>query len=419
MLGDKFLPINKLITLFDMKKIGIAGHAGIGHTHGVGGLIQDDTAGFAVAAEMVKEILGADTTVAKATASPETNLIEIVTRDGGKGTASPRRGITPGEAERIKSVIGRDAIYCQAAALHAFGRIYGQGSLETPVSLTAALANAVVDTFMKKSKGKFIVVEESVEGNKGLIGGMEAIVNDADVSILLTVNYTEGGIGPVEDLEGNIALGSKADLMKELNMMRCPTIILESKAYMPAISNKVNGNTFLVRADRENDNLFVAEALFDAANEMGFHIIMRDDLLPLEIGRMKRETIDLAEVIINNGKLLKTSDSAIDKTKIISGLAKIISEDAGSITCISNKLHNVVRGAGMIPGTSAVISTIVNKDYFNYWKIPFVTKEDTDSIRKIINIALARINKEYFRAEKYLKNYFPLDEIKKENGNNH
>lgn len=399
-----------------MKKIAVAGHAGIGHTHGCGGIIQDDTAGFAVAAEMVKEILAADTTVVKASASPETNLIEIVTQDGGRGAASPRRGVTPEEAERIKSVIGRDAIYCQAASLHAFGRMYGQGCLETPVSLTAALANSVIDTFYKKSGKRFKAVEESIEGNKGLIGGMETTIDDADVSILLTVNYSDGGIGPVEDLEGNISLGSKGDLMKELNMKRCPTIIIESKAFVPAISNKVKGNTFLIRADKDNDNLFIADALFDSVNDLKYHVIMRDDLLPLEIGKMKRETIDIAEMIISRGKSLKISESATEKTQIIAELSKIISEDSGSITCLSNKLHNVVRGAGIVPGTAAVISMLVNRDYYNYWKIPFVTGEDTDVMKKIIKLAIKKIRKEYFRAEKYLKNYFPLNDLEKENG---
>lgn len=39
-----------------------------------------------------------------------------------------------------------------------------------------------------------------------------------------------GGLGPAEDLEGNVALGSKRDLMKRLHMLQCPTIIVEGKA---------------------------------------------------------------------------------------------------------------------------------------------------------------------------------------------
>jgi hypothetical protein len=47
-------------------RIGIAGHAGIGHTLCPGGVIQDDSLGFSVAAALIRDALQADTRIASA-----------------------------------------------------------------------------------------------------------------------------------------------------------------------------------------------------------------------------------------------------------------------------------------------------------------------------------------------------------------
>ena len=82
--------------------LAVAGHAGIGHTHCPGGLIQDDSVGFAVACSIIRDVLKADTRVHSVEVDPDHNTIEITTIDGGKGRATPRRGVTPSEATLIR-----------------------------------------------------------------------------------------------------------------------------------------------------------------------------------------------------------------------------------------------------------------------------------------------------------------------------
>lgn len=71
-----------------------------------------------------------------------------------------------------------------------------------------------------------------------------------------------------------------------------------------------------------------------------------------------------------------TAETSTDKVSIIADIAKLISEDAGGISFMSNELNDVVRSAGIVPNTAAIISLIVPKDYINYWKIPILDSED-------------------------------------------
>ncbi|MFC2134374.1 hypothetical protein ACFLR4_01585 [Bacteroidota bacterium] len=378
--------------MMSARNIAIAGHAGIGHVNGYGGFIQDDCAGFITTAYILKDLLNADTTIQKAEADPDTNQITITTKDGGRAVTSPRRGITPHEAKLIKNVIMKDALYCQKNSIEVFGRMYGQGVTETPVALSAAMANAVVDTFHKSAPDKFFITEESIELNSGLLGGIKTKINSVDVSLLVSVNYSAGGIGPVEDMEGNIPVGSKGDLMKKLDMLKCPTIVLESKAYSPVLSAGFKENTFLVRAQIDIDNKIVAESIVESAKEMNLPLIFRDDLLPIDKGFMKRTTVNLADQIIELGEKLKSSESAEDKVNIVAELARLTSEDAGAVTCISNDLHDIIRGAGIIPGTAAVLSMLVTKAYRDYWKIPLFDEQDAEKMGKIVMTALPKIS---------------------------
>ena len=385
------------------RRIAVAGHAGIGHVDGFGGFIQDDSAGFITTASLVKDHIHVDTNIKEVNINLTKNTIQIITMDGGSSTSSPRRGITPKEAELMKSVINRDALYCQYLTVNTLGRMYGQGVLETPVSFQGALANSVVDTFKRKEPEKFKVAQEDIKINCGLLGGMMGRINNINISYLMSVNQTKHGIGPVEDFEGNIALGAKRKLMIELEMLKCPTVILESKAYLPTISNQLKNDTFLIRAQEGIDNKIVAKALFDAAEELGYPVIFRNDLLPKKLGFMKQNTNNFAENIINYGKKLRKAELASEKVLLVSELAKLISQDAGSITCISNKIHDIVRGAGMIPGTAAVLSMLVTKEYYNHWKIPLFDKVDAEKTKNIVKLAINKLKPTIDEAYEYLE----------------
>jgi hypothetical protein len=388
------------------KRMAVAGHTGVGHVHGVAGFVQDDSGGFVTVGAILREIVGSDTRIRKAEADPDTNTIRITTVDGGTATTRPRRGITPAEARLIRGLAGEDALFCQSLAVQTLGRMYGQGILETPVALEAALANAVLDGFSKKAQADFKLVEESLDGNRGLIGGMLVKQNGKAVSYLASVNYTRGGLGPAEDLEGNIALGSKAAVMAELDMLKCPTIVAEGKVYLPSISDGLKENTFLVRAQEGIDNMVVAQALVDSAEELSYPVLFRDDLLPDLEGSMRRQTVDLAGGIIDCAERLKEARLASQKTAIIAEMAQLISQDAGAITCLSDRLHDVVRGAGTIPGTAATLSMLVTRNYYEHWKIPQFEPEDAERAGDVIALALQRIAQNYDAAWENLERHY-------------
>lgn len=89
-------------------RFGVVGHVGVGHVHSHSGFVQDDSAGFAVAAGLLKRAMPVDTTIACAEADVDANTITVTTRGGGTATLSPRRGVTPAEAELLERAAGRD-----------------------------------------------------------------------------------------------------------------------------------------------------------------------------------------------------------------------------------------------------------------------------------------------------------------------
>ena len=395
--------------------IGIAGHAGIGHTHCPGGLIQDDSVGFAVASSIIKDILGADTRVKSVKVDPDRNAIEITTVDGGVGRSAPRRGITPSEARLIRGVQGGDAILCQALAIEALGRMYGQGVMETPSSLQAALANAVVDTFQKKAPDRFKMTSENLPTNSGLIGGLTVDIAGVSCSVLATVNESTSGLGPNEDLEGNVALGSKREIMTDLGMLRIPTIVLEGKAYKPALSDELEETTFLVRVQRDLDNIVVAEVLHESVRELGYPVIFIDDAFPRDEGALRRKTEEVANSILKAAETLKKAELGTEKVLAAAELARLVSHEVGGCSFMSDRLFDVVGTTGLTPGTSAVLSMLVTKDYFEHWKMPLVEQRDIDAMKGIVLKAVGNLASRLDEANAVLDRFYedlsPLESL--------
>ena len=112
---------------------GIVGHVGVGHVHSHSGFVQDDSAGYAVASNILKQAVDVDTNIKTVEVNLETGEITVTLPSGGCGTAKARRGFTPAEQELAQRAVGQDATFTQNVAVHTFGRIYGQGALETAV----------------------------------------------------------------------------------------------------------------------------------------------------------------------------------------------------------------------------------------------------------------------------------------------
>lgn len=396
-------------------RIAIAGHAGIGHVHCPGGLIQDDTAGFSVAGAIIKDCIDADTVVQEVTTDPTTGVLEVTTRDGGIAQAAPRRGITPAETLLMQQAAGRDALLCQTVTVGTMGRMYGQGVLETPSCLAAALANATLDTFRRNAPDRFHTAVESVPGNYGLMGGLRTTIEDVPVSVLATVNASTSGAGPNEDLEGNVALGSKRELMAALDMLRCPSILLEGKAYSPTLSNGLHENTFLVRVNRQLDNIVVAEALFDSARSLGLPVILLDDAFPQCEGVLKAKGAEVAHSIIRTAEALMRAERGADKVRIVAELARLVSEECGGMSFMTNGVHDVVRQVGMIPGTSAVLSMLVTRSHLDHWKIPLLEMDDVLAMKNIVLGAVpllaGRLDEAYRVIEEQYVDISPLETL--------
>ncbi len=364
--------------------LAVLGHAGVGHVHSHSGFVQDDSAGFAVVASIMKEAFKVDTTIRTVTGNLETGSITVETYEGGIGTSHTRRGLTPQEVLMLKRAEGEDGIYTQSVAVKTFGRMYGQGAMETPVALQGAIALAVTDSFCKKSPHKIIATQEKYEGLIDKMAGTVVDINGIPASLLLNINGSEGGIGPAEDNEGNTAIGQKGEIMRFLGIDGVPNIIVESKSYVPALSNEIRCSTFLFRGQELIDNTDVAKSLADAASELKFPYILKYDSLPISKGYLENATKIFARKIIKLGERLSGTQSSTDKTSIIADIARLISEDAGGVSFMSNDLHDTARAAGIVPGTASVMSLLVPEDYINYWKIPILTPEDVEQYMRII-----------------------------------
>ena len=371
--------------------IGITGHCGAGHAHSNFGFVQDDSAGFAVAIALLRNAFPVDTTIASVDADIHSGVITVKTQGGGKGSAQARRGITPFESSLASRAVGMDAIYSQGVAMAAFGRIYGQGVLELPVALQTAACLAVMDAFEKRYPGAFVTGVEDMPEKVGKVMGAVVEMDGVPVSVMAILNASAGGLGPDEDLEGNIALGDKGRAMKELGLDRLPTIILESKAFVPAICKELQENHVWIRANGETDNRKVFEALVQSTQSRGLPCMHSDSAYPRATGDMARGTLELGETIAELGKAFAKAETSREKVRIAGELAIIVSQDAGGVTFMSSELHDVVGGGGLMPGLSAVLSMAVTESYINTWKIPVFTAQDAGAYLAIIENAVATL----------------------------
>jgi len=356
--------------------IGLCGHCGCGHAHSHNEFTQDDSAGFAVVASILKQSMPLDTKIRDIKSSPD-GQITIVLNCGGAGNAVSAAGVTPFEQDLLKKSVGQDAVLPQALGMMLFGRVYGQGAMETATAVITAASLAVVNGFIQNYNQAETALEH-LEGSCGISFGTIVEINGMSTAVLLVVNASTGGLGPVEDLEGNIASGPKARLMDKLGLLELPTLVVESKAYVPSLSDDLSGNdnVFMIRANEEYDNLVVADSMREAAKILGEKVIYDIHAYPRYTNALKNACITLGDKIIELGQKLKDSESSVDKVLLAAQLNKLARSDFGGVSFMSNKLNDVVGGAGLIPGTSAVLSMVVTREYINKWITPVMTFDD-------------------------------------------
>ncbi|MEG2173486.1 MAG: hypothetical protein RRY29_09540 [Desulfovibrionaceae bacterium] len=370
--------------------VGILGHVGIGHVHSHSGFVHDDSVGFAVTVSLMRDTLPVNVCITHVSANPLTGWIEIRTADGGVGCACPRRGITPAQADIMQRAVGMDAMFCQSLTLHTLGRMYGQGVSEEAASFEAAAAYAVVDTFARRWPQYVDVAEDHFEGNRDISLGLRVQCGEVRLALVAVVNHSSGGLGPNENNEGSMLYAqAKAALMHKLGLCEAPSFIVESKAYVPAHSDDVRQRTLFVRANRQVDNLVMAELLRDSGTGTGLPMLhdfdaypRANDMLGVQTRRLSAEITSLAAA------LAKTVDGA-EKVRIMGELARLVSEEAGGVTFMSDGVHDIAGSGGMMPGSGAMLSMLTPKDEVVYWKVPMLMPEDLAAYRAVLFAALA------------------------------
>jgi hypothetical protein len=360
--------------------------------------------------ELLKSEYPVETVILSAEANIETGEVIVRTRGGGTGQATARRGVTPYEAELLRRAEGLDSAYSQSAAFRVFGRIYGQGALEVPVTFQAACCLAVMDTFRRAYPEEMVCGRENLAGNIGGFIGARMRIHNVPASVMAVMNASAGGLGPVEDLEGNVMLGDKRRVMERLGLDRLPTIVLESKAYVPAVCRESGHDRLWIRCNGQVDNVEVYDALCTAAESAGLPYLKSDTAYPRDTGEMAAATGALGRRIVEIGRELASEPTAARKVALVAELAIVVSEDAGGVTFMSADLHDIVAGGGLVPGTAAVLSMIVAESYIREWKIPFFTPQDAQMYIRVVHGAAASLFSRSAAAQRQLDSRFRFSE---------
>lgn len=366
-------------------KAALAGHIGVGHAYSHSGFVQEDSVGFAALLEVLCRAYPMDFTVTRV--DGEENVVRIHTAQGGVGEAVSQRGFTPFERRMMQQAVGSKSLAPQTVAIEIFGRMYGQGVSEPASAFSQALAKAYVNTVQKGWPQQTLYALEDVPLCCGEFLGGGLSVNGQPVAWLLSVNATLGGIGPIEDAEGIIPIGNKGELMASLGMDLCPTLILESKAYVPDISNDIGETTYYARWNAEYDNAVVGQCLYQALRESALPFKVEDNAYSRN-GALRDETQRIGEAIAQLGNEYARSSSAPQKVAIAYTLARMVSQDMGGSIFMSEDIFAYAGAGGLWPGQAAVLSCLTTHEALLSRGTMTVTE---DELRHLANIALMTV----------------------------
>ncbi len=376
-------------------KVGLAGHIGVSHAHSHSGFVQEDGVGFSVLGNIFRLAAPVDLQIAQVEVAAEQGRISITLEGGGSGTAVARCGITPAEVALMQAALGQDGLSPQTLATTIFGRVNGQGILEIPATFITALARAVVATFLTNYPERFHFFEEDTPQSCGCFLGTVLQIDGIPVSAILTVNAGLGGLGPNEDTEGNVPIGNKGRLMSILGMDALPTIIVESKAYIPFWSDKIKETTLIVRANQEHDNSVVGECLVEAADALGYPVYLPPNPYPRKAGALLQSTQEIGKRISDLGNRLAHACNCGEKNAITGELAALVKYDMGGVVFMSDGVNDIVAHGGLLPGTAAVLSSAVSTEYISRHQIPLLTENDLEmyvqTVVKAIRILHTRL----------------------------
>jgi hypothetical protein len=235
-------------------------------------------------------------------------------------------------------------------------------------------------------------------------------VGDIAVSTMLTVNAGQQGIGPNEDTEGNVPIGNKGRLMRHLGMNFLPTIIVEAKSYVPFWKEIIHETTLIVRANETYDNTIVSECLVEAAKTLDYPVFQPKEPYPRRMGLLFQATGKVAGQIVALGNELSNAKTAGNKNRIAAQLAKIIKQDLGGVTFMSDDVNDIVGDGGLLPGTAAVLSSAVASSYASHYQIPVLCEKDIEMYKNTIVKAFEYLQIRLDEANRQLKEKSISDE---------
>lgn len=373
--------------------IGIVGHAGAGHSNSHCGFIQDDSGGLTAVIAILRRLTGLDLTITEVDVKlGKHGSFTVKTASGGVATSAPRRGITAFEAELAQRVVGEQAVCSQALAMKAFGRILGQGAMELPVALQSSIANAAIDSFIKNYPDRFIAGDEGIDGNEGRFLVTVIDVDGVPVSIMGLLNATSGGLGPNEDVEGNVNLAGKAQAMESVALDCIPTIVVEGKVCASPVSEKISVPTFVTRAFPGDDNTTVSECIEAACHHLNYPVVYPRELLARKKGAMRDLTRQMGEHVMELAKAFSLATTSREKVRLAAEINRFVSEDFGGVTFMSEDIHEVMGGVGMIPGLTGCLSLFVSNKELEETVYPILDLNDAERYCDVILGAVGEIH---------------------------
>lgn len=262
--------------------------------------------------------------------------------------------------------------------------------MEVPVALQTAIANAAVDSVAKTIPGA-LYEKEDLPGCCGSAVGLLVEIGKTPVAVLAVVNAAEGGIGPIEDTEGNVPLGGKGRIMRSLGMEALPTFLVEGKVCAEPVSSVIDEPTFLVRAYPKDDNPVVARAYLSAAQRLGYPVLYREDLLARDVKALRALTQTLGDQVVKLGRSFSSSTSTQEKVKLAAELNRLCSQDLGGVSFMSENIHHIMGGVGMIPGTCACLSLFISNAELMRTVQPVLTEADAGRYADILEAAISEL----------------------------
>ena len=369
-------------------RIGVAGHAGIGHAFSHSGFFQEDSGGFAVLLTLLKRAMPLDITIESAELDAAGSVL-VRTAGGGCGSAHANGGFTPYEAEMMAGAAGLCCAAPQTLASRVYGRVCGQGTFAQSAAFSLALARAMLDTVRRRWEGPVLWAPDDLPGSCGEFLGGTLELEGAPVSWLLTINASQGGDGPNEDSEGCVPVGNKGVLMRAFGMDAMPLIVLEGKAYVPSLDPPLKENALFIRWNRDFDNPVVGQCLAMAARESGKPVLAMDDAYPRDPGILPGEAQKLARRIIAIGQEYEKAVTSARRVALIGELARLCSHDAGGSIFMSDAVHGLAGSGGLWPGLGAMLSMAVAREEAEHWKTIRLADEEIDVMADVLARAAA------------------------------